>query len=115
MNQDKNNPINIGFPLSPENRKNYQEGADYKIEDMGNGSKKYIILSEKLKAVFQKYNGGQDFGNTITEEKFKIPAVSPEETTRKMREGNEKNRQKFIAENNPPKLNYAFLTPEDEL
>ncbi|CAG8756336.1 9519_t:CDS:1, partial [Ambispora leptoticha] len=63
---------------------------------------------------FRKCNGGRDFGNTIIQEKFKMPA-SPEELARKIREENEKHRQKFIAENNPPKLDYAFLTPEDEL
>ncbi|CAG8756315.1 1618_t:CDS:2, partial [Ambispora leptoticha] len=88
-------------------------GVDYKIEDGGNGCKKYIILSEKLKADLRKCNGGRDFGNTIIQEKFKMPE-SPEELARKIREENEKHRQKFIAENNPPELNYAFLTPEDE-
>ncbi|KLL04474.1 MAG: hypothetical protein MRERV_21c027 [Mycoplasmataceae bacterium RV_VA103A] len=112
--EDKNNPINIGFPLSSENRKKYQEGVDYCTEDRGNGFRKYIILSEKLKADFRRFNNGQDFGD-ITEQKFEVLPENSEEMARKIREENEKHQQKFIAENNPPKLRYAFLTPEDEL
>ncbi|CAG8759510.1 20669_t:CDS:2, partial [Racocetra persica] len=89
------------------------EGVDYCVEDKGNGFKKYIILSEKLKADFRRFNHGQDFGD-ITEQKFEVLPENSEEMARKIREGNEKHRQKFIAENNPPKLRYAFLTPEDE-
>ncbi|CAG8447233.1 9409_t:CDS:2 [Racocetra fulgida] len=96
-----------------ENQKKYQEGVDYCVEDRGNGFKKYIILSEKLKADFRRFNNGQDFGD-ITEQKFKVLPEHSEEMARKIREENEKHRQKFIAENNPPKLRYAFLTPEDE-
>ncbi|CFW93476.1 protein of unknown function [endosymbiont DhMRE of Dentiscutata heterogama] len=109
--KNKNGPINIGFPLSSENHKKYQEGVDYCVEDRGNGFKKYIILSEKLKADFRRFNHGQDFGD-ITEQKFEVLPENPEEMARKIREGNEKHRQKFIAENNPPKLRFQPNEPK---
>jgi len=77
--KNKNNPINIGFPLSQENRKKYQEGEDYKIEDREGGFKEYIILSEKLRADFRRFNGGKIFGNVVTEKEFKMPNENPEE------------------------------------
>ncbi|CAJ0832425.1 9721_t:CDS:10, partial [Entrophospora sp. SA101] len=46
--------------IYPENRKNYQEGVDYRIEEMGGDFKKYIILSEKLKADFRRFNVNSD-------------------------------------------------------
>ena len=81
MNQANNSKINIGFPLSPENRKKYQEGVDYKIEDKGGGFKKYIILSEKLLADFRRFNRGQDLGNNniVTEQSGKVLSENPEE------------------------------------
>ena len=111
MNQNDNSKINIGFPLSPENRKKYQEGVDYKIEDKGGGFKKYIILSEKLKAAFRRFNNGREV-DYVTEEKVKVDnrlLGSPEEVTKKMREENEKHRQKFIAENNPPNFQKTYI------
>ncbi|CAI2161758.1 1318_t:CDS:1 [Funneliformis geosporum] len=113
MNWDnKKNPINIGFPLSSENRKKYQEGIDYKIEEMGGGFRKYHLLSEKLKADIRRYNGG-DFGGVITEQEGFIPPQIPEELARKIKEENKIKRRKFIAENNPPQNLCCFPTAEE--
>src|SRR6185295_10913996 len=111
MNQNDNSKINVGFPLIPENRKKYQEGADYKIEDKGSGFKKYIILSEKLLADFRRFNRGQDLGNnnTVTEQSGKVLSENPEKLVRQIKEEIEKHRQKFIAENNPPNFQKTYI------
>ncbi|CAG8658949.1 9128_t:CDS:1 [Paraglomus brasilianum] len=111
MNQNDNSKINVGFPLSPENRKKYQEGVDYKIEDKGGGFKKYIILSEKLLADFRRFNRGQDLGNNniVTEQSGKVLSENPEKLVRQIKEEIEKHRQKFIAENNPPNFQKTYI------
>ncbi|CAG8715226.1 8161_t:CDS:2 [Cetraspora pellucida] len=76
--------------------------------------KKLETKKENKNKKKSKFNNGQDFGD-ITEQKFEVLPEHSEEMARKIREENEKHRQKFIAENNPPKLHYASLTSEDEL
>ncbi|MEG7979091.1 MAG: hypothetical protein NY202_04250 [Mollicutes bacterium UO1] len=88
---------------------------DYKIEDKGEGFKNYIILSEKLRADLRRFENEQNVGNIVTEQTGKVTWENLKEGTRKMKEENEKHRQKFITENNPPQLNGAFLTPKDKL
>nr|CAG8441061.1 6547_t:CDS:2 [Entrophospora candida] len=97
-------PINIGYPLDPGNRERYQEGIDYKVENIGVGRKRYSILSDKLKEDLRRWNNGHDFENIIEETIGTIPLENSEELERKIREENEKKRQKFIVDNNLPQI-----------
>ena len=122
MNREKYNPNSWDYFWTEIVEKQYQKGVDYETPIC---KKNYHILSEKLKKVYQEFceKAGKKYEGDYNRTPEKIfwdynnnqgsaDYHRQQEWTKKE---NEEKRRKFIADNDPPQLKWAFLDEKDKL
>jgi hypothetical protein len=99
--------------------KNYQENIDYKVEYL-NGYKHYVLLSERLKKLVeeQQHQKEVEKPREFFENFFRQSPVDYHRQQELIKKENEEKRQKFIADNDPPKIkggSFYELNKQDKL